>query len=261
MGVGQKYILGVVAVAVVWFGHPYALDAYKQYKEEHKKQEQEDKRLALLANSEKSYKEYKKRKQAHEEKFRPIRIEGFKSDIKHQTKFRKDALVRYKEDNNNVNSLYSLTQTSWLISRSLKNLGQDEESQKEYDLARKYLKEFDEKMTEGWKDESFRENKQHEVRSIIKFYHHLYEDMDMSYKWRKIYLEHLLNKWESGQKDRDTACWIHNMYSTLHSHTPFSDYDMKGEWRKKSNQWFNSVIKTLPPEKGRKRQCNMPYYF
>jgi len=250
----------VNATALAWYVYPDAVKSYNEYKVEKARQEKEARRLSIIAEGEKSYQEYLERKAKMKPRLDRENREAAALHLNNQQKMNAEYLEKYKRDNKNVNALYGLTQTHWLMSRAYTRLEKEEESKKEYETSLKYLKEFDEKMTEGWKDEAFREGKQHEILSLIKFYHNLYEDIPRAVHWRKRYLDHLMDKWNGGQKDRETACWIHNMYSTISTYIPYEQRDLQLEWSQKSVDWYNNVIKTFPIIEGRKMRCHLPHY-
>lgn len=166
---------------------------------------------------------------------------------------------KYKEAPEELTPLMGLTESYWMLSKLHEKYNQLEESKKTYTKSLKYLAEYEKAMEDAW-PQRYERISDNNMLHIIKFYHHIDKNIPKTVEWRKKYLEILMNRWTGGQKDRETACWIHNMYGTLATYTRGISSTEGNSYQNDYNEWV-SVIKTFPVVEGRKRRCYLPYYF
>jgi hypothetical protein len=228
---------------------PFLIDIYDGYKAE-LKAEAEAKAIADAEITRLAF-----------EKQKIDAVESAKRSLEHRKESLKMYKGRYLNDPSDMKSLGIIVNISMVQYMTLTKLNRPDEAKEHLNIAIKYLNEYENAMAKGWVDESFREKNSGEIRSLIKFYHHLDKDMEKANKWRRHYLDHLMTKWNAGQNNLETACWIANMHGTLYTYTSRENKEERESWLKKSQAWYNEVIKTFPKKINRKRSCHLPAYF
>lgn len=190
---------------------------------------------------------------------------------KHVLELHKSGLSKYKsqyeEDPSNMNALTLVTEKYWLIAETYKDLDKRLGRQPSTELIEnnmqkslQYLEEFDSKMSAGWNDPEFRNKNQYLTINLISFYHHIDKNIPRAVYWYKKYLNYLVTKWNGGQKDRETACWVSHIYARLATITRGANPTEGQHYQEAFNNWADSVMKDFPPKDGHVKQCNLPYY-
>ena len=132
----------------------------------------------------------------------------------------RQAQERYEADPADMDALRVITEQYWLLSKKYIELDKNSSRNSYTHLIEEnmnnsllHLEELDSKMSAGWNNPEFRDKNEEIVKSLIKFSIHLSNNETLEQKWKQVWLNRNLEKWERGEKTYAVAHWIRGMYS------------------------------------------------
>ena len=170
-----------------------------------------------------------------------------------------ELLPIYEKDNKNLDALAGLVYSYSKLSQGYKLLRKNEKVEEPRAKSLQYLAEYEQAMEEAWPQRHEKISDNHMIHMLV-FNSQITKDKSHEMNWYNKNLEYLMEKWNGGQKDHETACWIHLMYSLIYTGTPFENKEEKDFWAHKSSNWYNKVVRTFPLEEGRVKRCNLPHF-
>jgi hypothetical protein len=139
----------------------------------------------------------------------------------------RQAKERYEADPADMDALRVITEQYWLLSKKYIELDKNSARnsythliEENMNNSLQHLEELDSKMSAGWNNPEFRDKNEEIVKSLIKFSIHLSNNETLEQKWKHVWLNRNLEKWERGEKTYAVAHWIMSMYSSKHEFDP-----------------------------------------